>query len=154
MKNNVPCALVRDLAPLYAEDLVSDESREELETHIQECEECRAYYDRVTKDMECEKMEEIRQETMEIDYMKKIRRYQRINTILGAVTSFLLGIFLPVGIIGISVFLRKGIPAYYWARLQLVWPLALLRMFVSGVVVCVIYCIINWLIRKKWNGKS
>lgn len=154
MKNNVPCALVRDLAPLYAEDLVSDESREELETHIQECKECRAYYDRVTKDMECEKMEEIRQETMEIDYMKKIRRYQRINTILGAVTSFLLGIFLPVGIIGISVFLRKEIPAYYWARLQLVWPLALLRMFVSGVVVCVIYCIINWLIRKKWNGKS
>lgn len=154
MKNNVPCALVRDLAPLYAEDLVSDESREELETHIQECKECRAYYDRVTKDMECEKMEEARQETIEIDYMKKIRRYQRINTILGAVTSFLLGIFLPVGIIGISVFLRKGIPDYYWARLQLVWPLALLRMFVSGVVVCVIYCIINWLIRKKWNGKS
>lgn len=151
MKNNVPCALVRDLAPLYAEDLVSDESREELEAHVQECKECRAYYDRVTKDMECEKMEEARQETMEIDYMKKIRRYQRINTVLGAVTSFLLGVFLPVGIVGISVFARKGIPDYYWARLQLVWPLALLRMFVSGVVVCVVYCIINWLIRKKWS---
>lgn len=154
MKNNVPCALVRDLVPLYAEDLVSDESKEELEAHVQECKECRAYYDRVTKDMECEKMEEVRQGTVEIDYMKKIRRYQRINTILGAVTSFLLGVFLPVGIVGISVFARKGIPDYYWARLQLVWPLVLLRMFVSGVVVCVIYCIINWLIRKKWNGKS
>ena len=54
MKNNVPCALIRDLVPLYAEDLVSDETRKELETHIQECEECKAYYDRATKEMECE----------------------------------------------------------------------------------------------------
>ncbi len=153
MKNSVPCALVRDLAPLYAEDLVSGESRNQLEAHVQECKECKAYYDRVTKEMECEKMEEVKQGTMEIDYMKKIRGYQRINTILGAVVSFLLGVFLPVGMVGISVFARNGIPDYYWARLQLAWPLAILRMLVSGIVVCVIYCIINRLIRKRWKMK-
>ena len=34
MKNSIPCALVRDLAPLYAEDLVSGESRNQLEAHV------------------------------------------------------------------------------------------------------------------------
>ena len=153
MMNKIPCALVRDLASLYAEDLVSGESRRELEAHLAECEECKSCYDVLTKEMEGEKMEETRQESLEIDYMKKIRAYQRTNTILGAIVSFLLGVFLPVGIVGLSVFAHKGIPAYYWARLQLVWPLAILRMFVSGVVVCVVYCIINHLIRKRWGMK-
>ncbi len=150
MKHNISCALVRDLAPLYAEKLISGESREEIEAHLETCESCREYYHRLTENMEEEQMEIIRQEAVEIDYMKRIHAYQKTNAVLGGIVSFLLGALLPVGILGFSVFINQnGLSDYHWARLQLVWPLVILRMFLSGVVVCLIYCGVNRMLRKK-----
>ena len=154
MKHNISCALVRDLAPLYAENLVSEESRKELEAHLEACELCRAYYHRITENMEEDLMETARQETVEIDYMKRIRAYQKTNAILGGIVSFLLGALLPLGVLGLSVFaMQNGLSDYHWARLQLVWPLVLLRMVVSGGVVCCIFCGVMWMLRGKWRRK-
>ena len=36
-----PCNVIRDLLPLYAENLVSDESRQIIEEHLAICEDCR-----------------------------------------------------------------------------------------------------------------
>lgn len=154
MKHNISCALVRDLAPLYAENLVSEESREELLAHLEACESCRAYYHRITEKMEGDSMETEKQEIMEIDYMKRIRAYQRTNAILGGIVSFLLGAFLPVGLLGLSVFVMQGGPsAYHFARLQLMWPLMLAWMALSGVVVCLIYFGVNRILRRKCRTK-
>lgn len=38
----LPCEVVRDLLPLFAEDMVSDESRRLIEEHLAECASCRA----------------------------------------------------------------------------------------------------------------
>jgi anti-sigma factor RsiW len=38
----LPCNVIRDLLPLYAEDMVSPESRALTEEHIAECAACRA----------------------------------------------------------------------------------------------------------------
>ena len=150
MKHNISCALVRDLAPLYAENLVSEESRKELEAHLEACELCRAYYHRITENMEEDLMETARQETVEIDYMKRIRAYQITNAILGGIVSFLLGALLPVGLLGLSVFvMQNGLSDYHFARLQLIWPMVLLRMALSGIVVCFIYCGVNRMLRRK-----
>ncbi|MEH2953555.1 zf-HC2 domain-containing protein [Candidatus Merdisoma sp. JLR.KK011] len=152
MKHNISCALARDLAPLYAENLVSGETRGELEAHLETCESCRAYYQRITEKMEGDSMETARQEAMEIDYMKRIRVYQRTNAILGGIVSFLLGMLLPVGFLGLSVFvMQSGFSDYHWARLQLMWPIVLLRMAVSGIVVCLIYCGVNRMLRRKFS---
>ena len=35
------CPIVRDLLPLYAENLASAESRDAVETHLQDCPACR-----------------------------------------------------------------------------------------------------------------
>lgn len=154
MKHNSSCALVRDLAPLYAENLVSEESRREIMEHLEACEGCRAYYHRLTEKMDGNSMETTRQETMEIDYMKRIRAYQKTNAILGGIVSFLLGALLPVGLLGFSVFvMQNGMSPYHWARLQLVWPMVLLRMVLCGIVVCLIYCGINWMLQRKWRTK-
>ncbi|MGI6173836.1 MAG: zf-HC2 domain-containing protein [Christensenellales bacterium] len=37
----LPCAMIRDLLPLYAEGLVEEETRSLIEEHLAECEECR-----------------------------------------------------------------------------------------------------------------
>ncbi|MBR4102330.1 MAG: zf-HC2 domain-containing protein [Oscillospiraceae bacterium] len=39
------CDVIKDLLPLYAEDMVSDKSRELIRTHFDECEECRKLYE-------------------------------------------------------------------------------------------------------------
>lgn len=154
MKKSSSCSLIRDLAPLYAENLVSLESQDEIKAHLETCETCRDYYQRLMEHMEGDQMETIRQESLEIDYMKRIRAYQKTNMILGGIVSFLLGALLPVGLIGLSVFvMQNGPSAYHFARLELMWPLVLLRMAVSGVVVCLIYFGVNRMLRRKWRTK-
>ena len=42
--NEALCPLVRDLAPLYQEGLVSGETREMIESHLAQCDACAALY--------------------------------------------------------------------------------------------------------------
>ncbi len=44
----INCDVIRDLLPLYAEDMVSDASRELVGTHFEECTECRKAYEEMT----------------------------------------------------------------------------------------------------------
>ena len=40
----IECNIIKDLLPLYVEQLASEESRVEVEQHLQECEQCRKIY--------------------------------------------------------------------------------------------------------------
>lgn len=42
---SLTCGIVKDLLPLYAENLCGDESREAVEAHLNECDSCRALLD-------------------------------------------------------------------------------------------------------------
>lgn len=55
---------------------------------------------------------------------------------------------------GIPVLLNGAVPDYYLARLQIAWHIGLLKMTVSGVIVCLIYMIIMFIIKKKLNSKT
>ena len=44
----INCDVIRDLLPLYAEDMVSDASRELVGAHFEECTECRKVYAEMT----------------------------------------------------------------------------------------------------------
>ena len=39
--NDIPCGVIRDLLPLYTEDLCSEESRALVESHLKNCPDCR-----------------------------------------------------------------------------------------------------------------
>ncbi len=41
---NYPCGIIKDLLPLYIDAVCNDESRQAVENHLAECEECRKYY--------------------------------------------------------------------------------------------------------------
>ncbi len=41
------CSLIRDLLPLYDDDAVSMESKEMITEHLDQCAECRSYYDHI-----------------------------------------------------------------------------------------------------------
>lgn len=71
MKNDLTCAVVRDLLPSYIEKLTSEETNEAVKLHLGGCEDCR----RVLAAMQGgdDPAEEQAAETKEIDYLKKVR---------------------------------------------------------------------------------
>ena len=40
-----PCGIIRDLLPLYIDDICYEESKQAVENHLSECEKCRNYYE-------------------------------------------------------------------------------------------------------------
>ena len=40
-----PCGIIRDLLPLYIDDVCNEESKQAVYNHLSECEKCRSYYE-------------------------------------------------------------------------------------------------------------
>ena len=102
MKNDLSCAVVRDLLPSYIDKLTSEETNEAVERHLEGCEDCR----KVLAAMQGEggpAAEENQAETKEIDYLKKVRTgtWKRVIAgILAAAFVFGAGAWIKVHRIG------------------------------------------------------
>ena len=48
---NQHCSMIRDLLPLYEEKLVQDETRRQIEAHLEDCSQCRAFYETARKEL-------------------------------------------------------------------------------------------------------
>ncbi len=72
------CVLIKDLFPLYKEELLKEEAAKILKVHFKECENCRKGYERYCK-KEQEKEEIIRKKQEEKDrgFLKLLRSYRR-----------------------------------------------------------------------------
>lgn len=144
MNKELPCYIVSDLLPLYQDDILSEETKQDIDKHISECVECK----RVVDDM---KMQiNIRSVNSEIknNPLKKIKLYQKTQTILGAIIAFFLGMCLPIVRIMIPIISYGEIPEYYLARLKIAWHIGLLKMGISGIIVCAVYIVIVLLLKK------
>lgn len=42
---NYPCGIIRDLLPLYIDDVCNEESKQAVQNHLPGCEKCRSYYE-------------------------------------------------------------------------------------------------------------
>ena len=69
MNHKIPCEVIRDLLPLYADGLTSEASGQEIREHLEQCGECREMYQRMKKDVEGEGRSA--KEEGQIDYLKK-----------------------------------------------------------------------------------
>lgn len=78
------CKIVQDLLPLYAEDLVTPETKEFVEEHCEGCEACRGQRERMCADLN--------QEETTVDYKKNMRK-----GVIGIVAKTLLACFLAIG---------------------------------------------------------
>lgn len=149
MKNEIQCSVVNDLLPLYADELTSEDTSSLIQAHLEECEACQKVYQAFKTELNTSANTISNTTKKEVNYLKKINTYQTINLILGAIISFLLGACLPVLKIGIPVLLGGKIPEYYLARLQIAWHIGLLKMVLSGIIVCGCYLLVMFCIRKK-----
>lgn len=146
---NEQCNIVSDLLPLYVDGLTSEETNLVISKHLEECSECKKEYEALKTEINTSVDNKYITGVKEINYLKKINLYQRINLVLGAIISFILGACIPVLKVGIPIFFRGYIPDYYLARLQIAWHIGLLKMTFSGIVVCILYLIIMFIVKKR-----
>lgn len=68
MNHKLPCHIVRDLLPQYAEHLLSEESEQDVRAHLDECEDCRELYRLLIEPQELPQSD-----LAEVDFLKKVR---------------------------------------------------------------------------------
>ena len=103
---NKECGIIKDLLPLYAENIASDETVEFVEEHLKTCEDCRKEYERV-KEREPIEATLVQADTNAVPLLKLKRkmRVKRMQTV--AVTAFTVIALL------ISIFAFLNAPIYF-----------------------------------------
>lgn len=85
-------SVFKDLAPAYIDKLTSEETNEQIESHMDQCEECRNYLNKMKEDLFSENENERRKDNRNIDYFKKVRSKNRKK--ITVIVSSLLAMFL------------------------------------------------------------
>ena len=99
MKNDLSCAVVRDLLPSYVEGLTSDETNTAVERHLSACPDCAARRDAMAAPENAEAAEQRR----EVDYLKTVRRKSGRRVVIAILCTMLLilaGFALKIFVIG------------------------------------------------------
>ncbi|MDE6312287.1 MAG: zf-HC2 domain-containing protein [Lachnospiraceae bacterium] len=102
----ISCNVVKDLLTGYLEGICSEETKELVEEHLNQCEECRTFTRQIA---ETDCLEKGERET--INYMKKIQWEMNIRAVLPLV--FALVILVPVAIYSKSNYGVVPLPLYY-----------------------------------------
>ena len=71
MENKENCKIVKDLLPSYIDGLTSEDTQKYIETHLEECNECKESLENMKKDFEKEKKDIANKS---IKYAKKINK--------------------------------------------------------------------------------
>ncbi len=83
MKINLPCAIVRDLLPSYAEGLTEAETTEAVKAHLDGCSNCAARYAAMTGGEAAEQADTGK----EVDYLKTVRKKNQTKIMLAVVLA-------------------------------------------------------------------
>lgn len=79
----ISCETIKDLLPSYLDGLLTESVKAEVNKHLENCEECRVYLDKLKEKTKDEKAEE---ETKEESFVRKAKKinYYAIGIIIGA----------------------------------------------------------------------
>ena len=88
------CYIVKDLLPSYVDGMLGKETKDEVEQHLKECNDCRTDYEKMKSPV---KTQIPPTTNKEVDFLKKVRR----KAWWTAVCLFVIGIL--IGIAGIYI---------------------------------------------------
>ena len=66
------CYIVKDLLPMYVDKLVSEETKTDMQKHLENCAECGAIYERMTAPLESSTP--MANNKRRINFLKKVKR--------------------------------------------------------------------------------
>ncbi|BDF03917.1 zf-HC2 domain-containing protein [[Clostridium] hylemonae] len=154
MNDKIPCNIIHDLLPLYVDGLTTEETNGYIKEHLEKCSDCQKEYSAYKKELATLESITSNTEKKEVAYLKKINLYQKASLILGAIISFLLGACIPILKVGVPVILSGGIQEYQLARLRVAWSVGLMKMAISGLIVCAVYIIVMLMIKSVIKRKK
>ena len=101
--SKLKCSIVEDLMPLYIEDLLSEETKKEIELHLDECEDCKEAYDELKEDVNLgyEKKIDLKEdeyEELKTDTLDSIKNY--LNKIKYILIIFSMAVSVGISILG------------------------------------------------------
>lgn len=85
---NIPCELIEDLLPVYADELTSPVTNEIVEEHLKNCDKCSQKYHLMKKPITEKSERDIR----EIDFLKKTKKNNRKKILLCAAVIWLMAV--------------------------------------------------------------
>ncbi len=88
------CKIVRDLFPNYIEEMLSDETKEFVESHMNDCNECKELLELVKEEKTVEIKKRYTEDEHEINYLKKLRR--KLLTLKSIIILFILVILIAI----------------------------------------------------------
>lgn len=90
MNKTLPCYIVSDLLPLYQEDIVSEQTKKDIDEHLLECEDCKKKLEAIQMELTipCTAPE------VKINPFKKLRLYQNILMLLFAGYTIVLALII------------------------------------------------------------
>ena len=100
MKNDLTCAVVRDLLPSYVEGLTSEETNRAVERHLSACPDCMARKNAMAAPAE---PAETAEQSREVDYLKTVKRKSGRRVVLAIACTLaviLAGVALKLFVIG------------------------------------------------------
>lgn len=150
MNKGLPCYIVLDLLPLYQDDILSEQTKEDIDKHLIECKDCKKKMDamKMQIDVQTTKAE------LKTNPLKKVRFYQKMLTVLGAIITFFLGACYPIARLGFAVLERGEIAEYQIARVKSLWYVLALGSCFAGIIACAIYFLSILLIRKLISKRA
>ena len=101
--SKLKCSIVEDLMPLYIEDLLNEETKKDIELHLDECEDCKEVYDELKKgvNLEYEKNMDLKEdeyEELKTDTLNSIKNY--LNKIKYILIIFSMAVSVGISILG------------------------------------------------------
>lgn len=88
MKNDLPCFVVQDLLPHYAEDLTSDQTNQLIKSHLDHCKSCQSTYEALQRPLPMEP------DSRAVNFFKKAKRRSMQKALAAAIGTFLICVFL------------------------------------------------------------
>lgn len=93
MNKELQCNIVNDLLPLYMDDLTSEETNSFIKKHLEECQNCQNEYRTFKAELSNSANRNNATKMQEIDYLKKINIYQKMNLFWVQSSASCLGMF-------------------------------------------------------------
>lgn len=91
------CNLIRDLIPLYCDEICSEDSKEAVETHMEECEDCQKYYHEMKQPaLVQQSLQNSNYENQQIASMKKIKKKWKKKTYAFGIIGIIIGSVIVV----------------------------------------------------------
>ena len=103
MKTELPCHIVRDLLPSYLEGLTEEETTAAVKAHLEACPDCQARWAAMSE-TSSDAVPAV-PDTVEVDYLKAVRKKTRKKILLAVV----LAVVLVLGLVSQKLFLRGWI---------------------------------------------